>query len=84
MSRFSLLVISIVLSVVGLLFLFGSVSRGIDAANAYLAAHGGSMDTAQFMLIMQEYIHLYQWIGGILSLIGGLGLVRAMELRSKD
>lgn len=30
-----------------------------------------------------EYVHLYQWMGAILSRTGGLGLVRAMELRPK-
>ena len=84
MTRFILLVISIVLFVIGLALMFGSISRGVDAANTYLASHGGGMDTSQFMLIMQEYIHIYQWTGGILSLIGGLGLVRAMEFRSKE
>ena len=84
MTRFSVLVISLVIFVIGLVIMFASVSRGIEMANAYLASHAGSMDTAQFTVIMQEYIHLYQWIGGILSLIGGLGLVRAVELHSKE
>lgn len=84
MFKYSLLVISLILFVIGLVLLTGSVGRGVDAANAYLQSHGGGMDTNQFMILLQEYIHTYQWAGGILSAIGGLGLVRAMEIRSKE
>ncbi len=84
MMKISLLVISLALLVIGLLLLVGSVSRGVEAANAYLISHGGDMDTNQFMIIQQEYINTYQWIGGILSLIGGFGLVRAIEIRSRE
>lgn len=83
-AGFSVLVISLGLFVIGLLLVFGSVGRGVEAANAYLSSHGGSMDTAQFTVIQQEYIHSYQWIGGILSLVGGLGVIRAVELRLKE
>ncbi len=60
MLRISLLLISIVLFAAGLVFLFSSVSRGVDAADAYLSSHGGGMDMAQFTIILQEYIHTYQ------------------------
>ena len=81
MSRSLFMVISLALFVAGLFVMFGSVRWGSDAASAYLRSQGGGMDTAQFMIILQEYIDIYRWIGGILSIIGGLGLVRAIELR---
>ena len=84
MVRISLFGISLISFVIGLVILFISVNRGMDAANAYLQSHGGGMDTAQFVILLQEYIHTYQWIGGILSGIGGLGMVRAMELHVKE
>ena len=83
MIRFSLLAISLILFVTGLVLIFSSVGRGIDAANTYLLSHGGGMDTNQFLIIQQEYINTYQWLGGILAVIGGLGFVRAVEPRSK-
>jgi hypothetical protein len=75
------MVVSLVLFVAGLFVMFGSIRWGSQAANAYLQSQGGGMDTAQFIIILQEYINLYRWIGGILSVIGGLGFVKAIELK---
>jgi hypothetical protein len=83
MTRFSFLLISLGLLVIGLVLVFSSVGRSVDAANAYLGSHGGSMDTAQFTILLQEYIHTYQWTGGILAVLGGLGLLHAMEFRGQ-
>ena len=79
MRRSLFVTLSLVLFVVGLVLIIGSVRWGAAAANAYLASQGGGMDSAQFMIVFQESINLYRWIGGILSLIGGFGLVRAVE-----
>ena len=84
MVRNSLFGILLASFVIGLVILFRSVNWGMDTANAYLQSHGGSMDTGQFVILLQEYIHTYQWIGGILAVIGGLGVVQSMELRSKE
>jgi len=79
MSRFWLTFISLVLFAAGLFVMFGSIRWGSAAANAYLLSQGGGMDTAQFMIILQEYIGLYRWMGGILSAIGGFGFIKAIE-----
>lgn len=81
MNRTLSIIIALVLFAIGVFMLFHSVMWGQQAANSYLLAQGGGMDTAQFMIILQESISTYRWLGGILSLIGGLGLVRGMELR---
>lgn len=81
MSRSLFMIASLVLFVAGLFVMFGSVRWGSEAANAYLRSQGGGMDTAQFTIILQEYISLYRWIGSILSVIGGLGFVKSVELR---
>ncbi|HLO17428.1 MAG TPA: hypothetical protein VK206_21525 [Anaerolineales bacterium] len=81
MSRFLFMVISLVLFVVGLFVIFSSVSWGSEAANDYLRSQGGGMDTTQFIVFLQEYINTYRWIGSILSVIGGLGFVKAIELK---
>jgi len=75
------MIISLILFVIGLFVLFKSVTWGQEAANSYLLSQGGGMDTTQFMVILQEYINTYRWIGGILSLISGVGFVRTIELR---
>ena len=81
MNRLTLLVISLVLFVVGLVLLFNSVSWGMDMSNAYLRSQGGSMDSTQFTVVMQGYMQVFRWTGGILSLLGGLGALQALERR---
>lgn len=81
MNRSSFLVISLILFVAGLVVLFSSVSLGNEAANAYLRSQGGGMDGGQFMIVFQESISTYRWIGMILSVIGGLGFIKAVELK---
>lgn len=81
MTKSWLLVLSLILFAVGLFLVFRSVNLGSEAANAYLVSLGGGMDTAQFTIILQEYIQAYRWIGSIMSIIGGLGLVKGLEVR---
>jgi hypothetical protein len=75
------MVMSLVLFVAGMVVMISSVSWGSGAANAYLRSQGGGMDSAQFMIVLQESINLYRWVGVILSVIGGFGVVKAIELR---
>lgn len=81
MSRSSFMSFSLVLFVIGLIVIFSSVSLGSTTANTYLRSQGGSMDTAQFTIILEGYINMYRWFGSILSVIGGFGFVKAIELR---
>jgi hypothetical protein len=81
MSRYRYMIISLVLFVVGVFIILGSVSWGHAAANGYLRSQGGSMDAAQFAIVLQEYINTYRWIGGILSILSGLAFVKGIELK---
>lgn len=81
MRRFLFMAISLVLFFVGQMVIFESVRWGSEAANAYLRSQGRGMDTTQFLIILQEYINVYRWIGSILSVISGLAFLKAMELR---
>ena len=81
MSRTQLMVVLLVLSVIGLAVVANSVAWGSAAANTYLRSQGGAMDASQFSIVLQEYIEIYRWIGSILTVIGGLGLVKTIEKR---
>jgi hypothetical protein len=81
MNRFWFMMISLILFVIGSFIVFNSVAWGSEAANSYLRSQGGGMDGAQFMIVVQESITTYRGFGVILSLISGLGLVRAIELK---
>ena len=72
---------ALVLFLVGLFVVLNSVTWGSAAANAYLRAQGGGMDGTQFMIVFEESIETYRWIGAILAAVGGLGFVRAIELQ---
>ena len=81
MNRSLFLVLSLASVAAGLVIMTQSISWGSEAANAYLRTQGGGMDTSQFVVILQEHIELYRWMGAILALIGGFGLVRSLEVR---
>lgn len=76
MSRSSFVVSSIILFIIGLVIISESVHWGNNATSAFIASHGGSIDTSVFTIILQEYIDLYRWVGIILSIIGGMVLVK--------
>lgn len=84
MTRSAFNVLFILLFIVGVFVMFNSVSWGSDSANAFLRANGGSMDTAQFMVIFQENIGTYRLIGAIASVIGGLGFLRCIKFNEKQ
>jgi hypothetical protein len=75
------MMISLILFVIGSFIVFNSVAWGSEAANSYLRSQGGGMDGTQFMIVVQESITTYRWFGVILSLISGIGFVRAIELK---
>jgi hypothetical protein len=81
MSRSSFMVISLILFTLGLILIFGSISWGNKAAYDFITSQGGGIDTTQYTILLQEYINTYKWIGSILSIIGGLGLVKTIELK---
>ena len=81
MSRSSFVIISLILFVAGLIMIFGSVNWGSEAASAFVNSHGGSIDTSEFTIVLRDSISVYRWAGSILSIIGGLGLVKTIELR---
>lgn len=84
MFKFSFMALSLVGFVIGLFVIFNSVGWGIEAANTYLSSQGGGMETSQFMIILQEYIHMYRWSGSILSVISGLGFVKTIEFKERS
>jgi len=81
MSKALFSFISLVSFVAGLILIFGGVRWGNNATSAFIASHGGSIDTSVFTIILQGYISEYRWAGSILSIIGGLGFVKMIEIK---
>jgi|GEM_PF-4302858 len=78
MNRLFYQVVFLILIILGLVFIGSSVTLGSSSANAFLQSYGGSMDTARFMIVYQEYINLYKLIGLISAGIGGFGFIKCI------
>ena len=82
MNRSSFMRMSLVVFLLGLIVILSSVSWGIGAANAYLTGRGGGFtDLSEITIIFEGHINIFRWVGGILSVLGGLGFIKAIELK---
>jgi len=74
MVRTSLCVMVITL-VIGIALILSSVSIGQKAGDNAIHRNGGSMDTNQYERIINKTTTNYQIVGGVLSLMGGFGIL---------
>lgn len=42
-------------------------------------AHGGSMDTNNYLIYLEQSITKYRFIGSIVSILGGLGILKSLK-----
>lgn len=73
-------ILALVVLAGGLVLIINSVGLGSQAANNYLLSQGGGMDSGQFMIVLQEWIQTYRWVGVVLSFLGGYSFLRSMEI----
>lgn len=69
----------LVVVVIGIVLTINSVGIGENYANSFVRQHGGSMDTATYLIYLQEYIGTFRNLGLALLVIGGLGEVIAIH-----
>ncbi|MCL2396870.1 MAG: hypothetical protein FWC93_02270 [Defluviitaleaceae bacterium] len=67
--------VSLTVFVTGLILVFNSAGMAQTAGNNAVRANFGSMDTAQFLLIIENSARAYAVGGAVLALLGGLGLL---------
>lgn len=79
MNRNFASILALVVLAGGLLLMINSVGWGSQAANNYLLSQGGGMDSGRFMIVLQESIQTYRWVGVVLSFLGGFGFLRSTE-----
>ncbi|MDR3543508.1 MAG: hypothetical protein P4L69_21510 [Desulfosporosinus sp.] len=58
---------------IGIVLTIKSVGLGENYASNVLRQHGGNMDTATYVIFLQEYINTFRDLGLVLMVIGGLG-----------
>ena len=83
MSKNSLrLLISSAFFIVGIVILVNSISLGENELYGIMKAHGGSMDTNAYLIYLEQSITKYRYIGSILSILGGLGVLNITGIKS--
>ena len=69
-----------VIFVIGLIILMDSINLGNHEISNIMKANGGSMDTAKYLIYLEQSIIKYRFVGSILSILGGLGVLKATNM----
>ena len=70
------LIIFGVIFVAGMIILMNSINLGDNGLYKIMKAHGGSMDTNMYLIYLEQSLIKYRFIGSILSILGGLGVLK--------
>lgn len=62
--------------VIGIAILLGSTKLGTINMSGIMRINGGSMDTNVYLIYLEQSIIKFRFIGSILSLLGGLGVIK--------
>ena len=68
-------IIFLVVLIVGLVLTLNSIWLGQEHASSIIQRQGGGIDTNSYVVYLQESIRIFNGLGLILILIGGLGEV---------
>ncbi|MFW2488759.1 hypothetical protein ACN077_09310 [Clostridium chromiireducens] len=80
--------ISLFLKIFGVIFITGivilmfSVKLGEDEVASIIQSNGGGIDTNAYLIYLQQSITKYIFLGSILSLLGGLGILKSIDTKS--
>ncbi len=78
--RIFILMISSITTLIGFIFLRNAVNWGRESISNYMRTKmGGSMDTAQYNILLKQYVSSNQWIGLILLAVGLVFFFRNIE-----
>lgn len=80
MRKSNLIIISFVLIFcVGIFILMDSVNLGDKEVSRIMHDYGGSMDTNTYVIFLEQSITKYRFMGTILSILGGLGVIKNIK-----
>lgn len=74
-----ILIVFGIIFVVGIIILMKSINLGNDEVSNIMNAQGGSMDTNTYLIYLEQSITKYRFIGSILSILGGLGILKNID-----
>jgi hypothetical protein len=64
--------------IAGLVILYFNIKLGHNEVSGIMKANGGSMDTDTYLIYLEQSIIQFRFIGLVLSLLGGLGVIKTM------
>ncbi len=76
------LIIFGVIFVIGLVILMNSIDLGNREISNIMKASGGSMDTNNYLIYLEQSIIKYRFLGSIIAIMGGLGLLITTNIKS--
>ena len=76
------LIISAAVFVIGLIILMDSIDLAGHEMFNIMKANGGSMDTNKYLIYLEQSIIKYRFMGSILSILGGLGVLTTTNIKS--
>jgi hypothetical protein len=65
--------------IVGIIILMNSIKLGDNEVSSIMKANGGSMDTNTYLIYLEQSITKYRFLGSILSVLGGLGVLKTQN-----
>lgn len=75
------LTICIFAFVIGIVVLFCCIGLGEFSAENIIKQNGGTMDTSQYNIYLDQSISQYRNLGSILALLGGIGILFDKDIR---
>lgn len=64
---------------IGLLILLSSIKLGTINTSMIMRSNGDIMDTNVYLIYLEQSITKFRFIGSILSLLGGLGVIKYIQ-----
>ena len=74
-----ILIVFGVVFIIGMMILMNSIKLGDNEVMSIMNAHGGSMDTNNYIIYLEQSITKYRFIGSIVSILGGLGILKSIK-----
>lgn len=76
-----ILMIYVAIFAIGLLILIYSINLGSNELSSIMSDNGGGMDTETYLIYLQQCISKYKYLGSILSILGGFGVLKNLDVK---
>lgn len=70
--------------IIGLIILMNSINFGNNEVSNILKANGGSMSGDKYLIYLEQSIEKYKFVGSILSMLGGIGVIITTSNKSQQ